>query len=73
MCFGGKSKSTPPPASPTVFQYGPADSSNGQQQQAALVEAQGGKPPVFGSDLGTSASTTGGTSGAAAPATQGAM
>lgn len=55
MCFGGKSKATPPPTQPTRFDYTVADNSNRQQQQAAIL-SQSGQP----TDGSTSLNSTGG-------------
>jgi len=73
MCFGGKSKTAAPaPTQPTRFDYTAADTSNRQQQQAAILSQSGtqgqsatsleGAAPLGG------AATLGGTA-PAAPAT----
>ena len=64
MCMG-KSKSNqaqvpvPAPQQPTNFQYVNADTSNGQQKQAAINSAtQGNSPASFGSELGAGGAAT---------------
>lgn len=57
MCFGGKSKSSPPtpqPTQPTRFDYTPADTSNTQQRAAAIQSSTANQPASFGAELGTS-------------------
>lgn len=58
MCFGKKSStSTPAPTPPTTFQPVPADTSNAQQRQAAILSSTD-NGPALGTDLGTGGATT---------------
>lgn len=57
MCFGGsKSSPVPAPTPATTFNYAPADTSNRQQQQAAIMSSST-QPAAFGSDLGSGGSS----------------
>jgi len=55
MCFGKKSStSTPAPTPATTFQPMPADTSNTQQRQAAILSStDNAQTPALGTDLGT--------------------
>lgn len=68
MCFGGKSKAAPAAPQPTRFDYTTADTSNRQQQQAAILSQSGSGESATSMDAGAGATTLGGTS-PAAPAT----
>lgn len=62
MCFGGGGSSTPKQTKATTFQYGPADTSNTQQRQAALLASTNGGTAdgtSFGSSLGTGGTDAG--------------
>lgn len=61
MCMGGSSKTkTPPPSTPTTFDYNVANRNQmaadmaAQQRQAAVVNSST-QPSTFGAELGTSA------------------
>lgn len=62
MCFGGGGSSTPKQTKATTFQYGPADTSNTAQRQAALLASTNGGTTdgsSFGSSLGTGGTDSG--------------
>lgn len=60
MCFGSKkSTAAPAPTPPTTFAPVPADTSNAQQRQAAILSStDNGPAPALGTDLGTGGATT---------------
>lgn len=60
MCGGGKSAAAAPTPAPTGPTYTPADNSN-RQRQAAAIETDGASRTSYGSELGTTNPTTGGT------------